>query len=148
MYDPQRGYPSVVPYVLYADPAAAVRWLGDVLGLREALRVPIPDGGVGHAELVSGAHVVMIGLAGGERFGEVSSITLVFVDDVDATCERATTMDGTVLGEPLDQPWGLRQALIADPEGQRWEITQHLRDVRPETWGADIIAALPGHGSD
>lgn len=25
MYDPERGYPRVVPYVLYADPAAAVR---------------------------------------------------------------------------------------------------------------------------
>lgn len=45
-YDPERGYPRVVPYVLYADPAAAVRWLGEVLGLREALWVPMPDGGV------------------------------------------------------------------------------------------------------
>lgn len=51
MYDPKRGYPTVVPYVLYADPAAAVRWLSDVLGFREALRVPMPDGAVGHAEL-------------------------------------------------------------------------------------------------
>ncbi len=32
MYDPERGYPRVVPYVLYADPAAAVRWLCEVLG--------------------------------------------------------------------------------------------------------------------
>lgn len=42
VYDPGRGYPRVVPYVLYADPAAAVRWLCEVLGLREALRVAIP----------------------------------------------------------------------------------------------------------
>jgi uncharacterized glyoxalase superfamily protein PhnB len=133
---------------LYADPAAAVGWLCEVLGLREALRVAMPDGGVGHAELVCGDQIVMVGLAGGDRFGEVLSITLVFVDDVDATCQRAIAAGGTVVGEPLDQPWGLRQALIADPEGQRWEITEHLRDVRPETWGAEILAALPGHDSD
>lgn len=145
MYDPERGYPRVVPYVLYADPAAAVRWLGEVLGLREALRVPMPDGGVGHAELVSGDQVVMIGVAGGERFGDVSSITLVFVDDVDATCERAIAAGGTLVGAPLDQPWGLRQALVADPEGQRWEITQHLRDADPKTWGAELVDAMPGH---
>lgn len=145
MYDPERGYPAVIPCVLYADPAAAVHWLGEVLGLREALRVSMPEGGVGHAELVLGDHVVMIGVAGGERFGEVSSITLVFVDDVDATCERALAAGGTVVGEPLDQPWGLRQALIADPEGQRWEITQYVRDVGPETWGAEILDAMPGH---
>ena len=90
----------------------------------------------------------MIGVAGGDRFGEVSSITLVFVDDVDATCERATAAGGTVVAERLDQPWGLAQALIADPEGQRWEITQHLRDVRPETWGAEIVDTLPGHDSN
>ena len=145
MYDPERGYPRVVPYILYADPASAVHWLGEVLGLREAVRVPRPDGGVGHAELVAGDQVVMIGVTGSERFGEVSSITLVFVDDVEATCERAVEAGGTVLGEPLDHPWGLRQALVADPEGQRWEITQHLRDAAPETWGAQVSDALPGY---
>lgn len=143
MYDPEGGYPRVVPYVLYADPAAAIRWLGEVLGLREALRVAMPDRTVGHAELVAGEQVVMIGLAGGDRFGEVSSITLVFVDDVDATCERAAAAGGAVVGEAVDQPWGLRQALIADPEGQRWEITQHLRDVSPAAWGAELLGPMP-----
>ena len=27
MYDPRDGYPSVVPYVRYRDPAAAIAWL-------------------------------------------------------------------------------------------------------------------------
>lgn len=129
MYDPARGYPRVVPYILYADPAAAIDWLIDVLGLELALRMAMPDGSVGHAELTSGNQVVMIGLAGGERFGTVSSITLVFVEDVDATCERASAAGGAVIGEPVDQPWGLRQAVIADPEGQR-RVRLRSRSVR------------------
>ncbi|HJS96276.1 MAG TPA: VOC family protein [Solirubrobacteraceae bacterium] len=147
VYSPARGYPRVVAYVLYRDPAAAVQWLAEVLGLELALQVAMPDGGVGHAELTLGDQVVMIGLAGSERFGETSSITLVFVDEVDATCARTIAAGGSVLGDAVDQPWGLRQALIADPEGQRWEITEYLHDVAPEEWGAEMLGPLPGAAS-
>ena len=124
MYDPARGYPRIVPYVLYADPAAAIDWLVDVLGLKAALLVTMPDGTVGHAELTLGDQVVMIGLAGGERFGTVSSVTLIFVDNVDATCARASAAAGSVIGEPQDQAWGLRQAVIAAPTGSSRPVTK------------------------
>ncbi len=143
MYDPARGYPKIIPYVLYSDPGAAVRWLSDVFGLREVVRFTMPDGRVGHAELEHGGFIVMLGLRGG-RFGEVSSITLVFVDNVDATCERAVAAGGAVVDEAKDQPWGLRQAVVADPEGQRWEVSEHLHDVPPEVWGARLLGPMPG----
>lgn len=114
-----------------------------MLGLEEALRVTMSDGTIGHAELTLGGQVVTIGLAGGERFGTVSSITLVFVKNVDATCERARAAGGSVIGGPQDHPWGLRQAVVADPEGQRWEVTQHLHDVAPTEWGAAIVGPMP-----
>jgi uncharacterized glyoxalase superfamily protein PhnB len=143
MYDPERGYPRVVPYLLYADPSAAVRWLTDVLGLREVIRFTTPDGMVGHAELERGGHIVAVGVKG-MGFGTVNSVTLVFVDDVDATCDRAVIAGGSVVMVARDQPWGLRQAVVADPEGQRWEISQHLRDVPAEEWGAQQLAPIPG----
>ncbi|MGH3158300.1 MAG: VOC family protein [Streptosporangiaceae bacterium] len=144
MYDPTRGYPRAVPYVLYRDPAAAGRWITEVLGFREAIRFTVPDGGpVGHVELVRDGAVLMLGLTGG-RFGETASITVVFVDDVDAACARIPSAGGTVLDGPADQAWGLRQAIVADPEGQRWELTQHIRDAAANEWGAEQIAPLPG----
>lgn len=49
MYDPTRGYPTAVPYVLYRDPAAAARWITKVTGFCEAIRFTVPNGGpVGH----------------------------------------------------------------------------------------------------
>lgn len=88
MYDPRRGYPTAVPYVLYRDPAAAARWITEVLSFREAIRFTIPNGGpVGHIELERHGAVLTLGLAG-SRFGETASITLVFVEDVDAACTR------------------------------------------------------------
>lgn len=144
MYDPTRGYPTAVPYVLYRDPAAAARWITEVLGFRVAIRFTVPGGGpVGHIELERHGAVLTLGLAG-SRFGETASITLIFVDDVDAACGRIPAAGGTILDEPADQPWGLRQAVVADPEGQRWELTQHLRDVTPADWGAEQLAPLPG----
>ena len=143
MYDPTRGYPTAVPFVLYRDVAAATRWLTHVLCFREAIRFTLPDGPVMNVELTRNGAVIMLGAADGS-FGTTSSITVVFVDDVDAACARATDADGTVLVGPADRPWGLRQAVVADPEGQRWELSHHIRDVEPGAWGAQQIAPLPG----
>jgi hypothetical protein len=73
----------------------------------------------------------------------VSSIVQVFVDDVDQTCNRAVAAGGTLLERPVDEPWGLRQAVVADPGGIRWEISQHLADVHPEEWGAELNEPFP-----
>jgi PhnB protein len=58
VFDPARGYPSVVPYLRYADPAGALAWLSEVLGAREAVRMAQPDGRIGHAELILDGHVI------------------------------------------------------------------------------------------
>ncbi len=144
MYDPARGYPSVVPYILYADPPAAIDWLVDVLGLEQALRVAMPDGSIGHAELTLGNQVVMIGLAGGERFGTVSSITLVFVEDVDATCERASAAGGSVIGQPVDQPWVFAKPSSPIRRANAGRSPSTSAMSRPGAWGAEIVGPLPG----
>jgi PhnB protein len=144
MYDPARGYPVVVPYLLYRDLAAAAGWITEILGFTEAIRFTVADGGpVAHIELTRDGTVLMLGLTG-SRFGETASITLVFVDDVDQACARVLATGGTILDEPASQPWGLRQAVVADPQGQRWELSQHLRDIPPADWGAEQLAELPG----
>lgn len=104
MYDPIRGYPRVVPYVLYRDPAAAARWITEVLGFCEAIRFTVPDGGpVAHIELERHGAVLMLGLAG-SRLGETASITLVFVDDVDAACARIPVAGGPFAKVPPTKP--------------------------------------------
>lgn len=150
MFDPTRGYPAVVPYVRYSDPARAALWLIDVLGAREAVRMTLPDGRVGHIELVIGPAVLSLGLSNGTRVGKrrptrerLVAMTLVFVEEVDAAVDRALAAGGELVDAATDQPWGLRQAIVADPGGHLWELTQHLRDVPPSAWGAEQISELP-----
>jgi uncharacterized glyoxalase superfamily protein PhnB len=141
MYDPSRGYPRIVPYLTYPDVEDAVRWLVHVFGFQEILTLT-PAARMRHAELRLGSSVVTLGVTG-DRFGAVSAITQIFVDDVDKVCNRAVAAGGTLLERPVDEPWGLRQAVIADLSGVRWEVCQHLRNVAPEEWGAEVVEPFP-----
>ncbi len=48
------------------------------------------------------------------------------VKDVDASYEALKAKGVTFLRPPTDQPWGLRTAYFADPEGNLWEINQPI----------------------
>ena len=48
------------------------------------------------------------------------------VEDVDAAYEALSAKGVTFLRPPTDQPWGLRTAHFADPEGNLWEINQSI----------------------
>jgi uncharacterized glyoxalase superfamily protein PhnB len=68
----------------------------------------------------------------------------VYVDDVDACSDVAVAAGGTVLSDPAERPWGVRQAVVADPEGQRWVLTQHVRDVTPADWYGEAFEPVLG----
>ncbi|HLY32695.1 MAG TPA: VOC family protein [Ktedonobacterales bacterium] len=49
------------------------------------------------------------------------------VADVDAAYEGLKAKGVTFLRPPTDQPWRLRTAYFADPEGNVWEISHPIR---------------------
>jgi lactoylglutathione lyase len=51
------------------------------------------------------------------------------VEDVDAAYEALKAKGVTFLRPPTDQPWGLRTAYFADPEGNLWEINQPIASM-------------------
>lgn len=53
------------------------------------------------------------------------------VADVDVAYEELKAKGVTFVRPPTDQPWGLRTAHFADPEGNFWEINQAMK-TRPE----------------
>ena len=143
MYDPKKGYPVVVPCVLYDDPVTAADWLAAVLQLREVVRAMLPNGWVGHIEVERAGSVVLLGRRGGEFTG-TESVTQVFVDDVAAACGRIAEAGGVVSQAPQDRPWGVRQAVLTDLEGQRWVVCEHLRDTDPADWYGTVLGPAPG----
>lgn len=141
-YNPREGYPRVVPVLTYEDVAAAIGWLSSAFGFREVLRWTDPAGVVMVAEMESDGGAVMLeasrgGHAGGMRpRSHGCHYVLVLVDGVDEHFQRARQAGARIIAEPEDRPWGLRQYLVEDLDGHRWEFSEHVRDVRPEDWGA------------
>ena len=74
----------------------------------------------GAADLISEG-AIELKLEGGPR-----SLLAVEVEDVDATYAALKAKGVTFLRPPTDQPWGLRTAHFADPEGNPWEIHQSI----------------------
>jgi uncharacterized glyoxalase superfamily protein PhnB len=142
-YDPSNGFPRVAPELIYEDAGAAADWLCRVFGFHELLRWTGDNGVVGHVDLELQGGIVMLGTGppgyrNPQRDGSTSSLLLVYVDDVDAHCKRARAGGATIVSEPADRPWGLRQYLTTDPGGHTWEFTQFLQDVPAADWGAVV----------
>jgi PhnB protein len=143
-------YPRLSPYLCVDGAAAAIDFYSDVLGATERMRLPAPDGKVAHAELGFGDAVVMLS----DEFPEMgvhsprsvggSPVTLsLYVDDVDATYERALAAGATSLRPVADQFYGDRSGQFTDPFGHRWSIASRVENVPPEEM-ARRMAAMGG----
>ncbi|MDQ4085824.1 MAG: VOC family protein [Actinomycetota bacterium] len=134
------GYPRVVPYLHVDGAGAAIDFYTKVLGATERMRMPgdTPDK-IGHAELQIGDAVVMLAdefpdmdVRGPRSVGGTPVTICVYVEDVDAVVERATSAGARVLRPVEDQFYGDRTGTFEDPFGHRWTIMTHVEDVDPE----------------
>ena len=131
---------ALTPYISVHDAAAALDWYRDVLGAIETFRLVDPaDGRVGHAEVVIGGATLMVSDAYPEvgvvspRDQEGSSTSLhLEVVDVDHTFRQAVDQGARVLREPSDQFHGNRNAVVRDPWGPRWMLSQSIDATRAE----------------
>lgn len=144
--NPPAGAPRIVPHLIYDDVPAALRWLADAFGFRERreARLTGPDGAVRHAEMELGGGIIMLGgpsVHGDSPKRGVSTMLNVYVDALDAHCERARKAGAQIVLEPADMPWGDRRYQARDPEGHQWHFAQHLRDVPPEEWTAELAGS-------
>jgi PhnB protein len=147
------GYPRVSPYLVVDGAQKAIEFYTTVLGFTERVRMPGPDGRIGHAELQLDDSVVMLAdehpevdaRAPSAYGGSPVSIT-VYVEDVDATFDKATGAGATAVRPPEDQFYGDRSATFDDPFGHRWTINTHIEDVSPEEMGRRAAEMGRGQG--
>ena len=132
---------TVTPVLVYPDVREAVAWLEVALGFAE--RVRIGDGhraqmrvGTDGAVVVTDAGADLVTPTG----GLVSSLVKVRVPDVDTAFARAREHGARAVEGPQTWEYGERSAVLEDPGGHRWELTQTVRDVAPEEWGGVTVA--------
>lgn len=125
-------------HILVDDPDAALAFYRDTLGLtvrnevaRDRFRwiTLAPDSQPGLQIVLSQPHAGRSQedgdtLAALLAKGELRPIHLA-TDDLDATFERiAATPGAEVVQEPIEQPWGVRDAAVRDPAGNFLRIEQ------------------------
>lgn len=140
---------SVTPYLLYEDVTSSVGWLSCAFGFQEVLRYE-DEFGVSYSELAFGPERLMVArFADGYRSPKHtryrSGLVYLTVDNVDAHFARAKAQGATIISEPEDKPYGLRVYIADDPEGHRWMIVEHVRDVLPEEWGGQNVGKVVEH---
>ena len=124
---------ELTPFLTVKDARAVVEFFKKAFGAIEVSRQSAP----------TGQFIIEMSIEG-ERFYavdenrpafNVSPTTLggtsvrisLIVDDPDAVADRAVAAGGKIVFPVADQPYGMRQGRIADPEGHHWLIGKLLR---------------------
>lgn len=125
--------PRIYPCLRYDDAPAMIDWLIRAFGFEKNVVHAEDDGTVAHAQLSYGSAMIMLGSGkhSGSALdqvfqpkraaGPVSSQTIyIAVDDADAHHDRAKAAGAEILSELTDQPYGSRDYVCKDPEGNLW----------------------------
>ncbi len=135
------GYETVIPYLSVNDGEAAIEFYKKAFGATEVMKMPGPGGkGVGHADLLLFGRMHLMLADEFPDMGHVSPRTLggspvllhVYVEDVDATVDRAVAAGAKLVRPVADQFYGDRGGAIEDPFGHHWYFATQKEVVSGE----------------
>lgn len=122
MYIPP-GFGTVTPYFFVDDAARFVDFLVQGLGGSETLRSLRADGHIANAQVTLGTSTVMVSESS-PQYPAMTGAFYLYVEDVDASMERALAHGATLEMAVADMPYGDRQGGVRDPHGHIWWLSQ------------------------
>ena len=133
------GFHTLTPHLIVRDAARAITFYEKAFGAQLLGKMLTPDGKVMHAAMKVGDSMLMLN----DEFPEwgalspVSSggsgVTLhMYLENVDAAFQKAVSAGAEVKMPVMDQFWGDRYGIVADPFGHKWSLATHVRDVSQE----------------
>ncbi|HAA40866.1 MULTISPECIES: VOC family protein [Pseudomonas] len=131
------GYHSVTPYMGIDKASEAIEFYKKAFGATQIMRLDMPDGRVGHAELRIGDSAIMLGTPCDQMSlsnpAESTSVALhLYVNDVDAQFKQAVAAGASVVSEPEDRFYGDRSGSVKDPYGHLWYLATRKEDLSEE----------------
>jgi len=134
-----KGYHDVTPYLSVQGAAQAIEFYKKAFGAAEVMRMPGPEGKLGHAEIRIGGSRVMLSdeypemdFMGPQTRGGTSVHLHVYLKDVDRVIERAVAAGAKLLRPVEDKFYGDRTGSVQDPFGHVWHLATHVEDVPPK----------------
>jgi PhnB protein len=141
------GYHTVTPYLIVRGGVKALEFYKKAFNAVEKVRMPMPDGRLGHAEIQIGDSMVMLAdemperkIVGPETLGGSGTGICLYVENVDALFQQAIAAGGKVDRPVEDQFYGDRTGTLIDPFGHKWTLSTHTEDVSPEEMNRRMAA--------
>ena len=133
------GYHTAIPYLVVDGAAKALEFYTQAFGAKELMRMPGPDGKIGHAEIMVGDSHIMLadehpeqGHRGPKSYGGSPVGIMLYVEDVDTMFRTALSLGATETRPVENQFYGDRMGSLTDPFGHNWMLATHFEDVSPE----------------
>ena len=120
----REGFHTITPYLIVPGAVDLIDFVKQAFGAEELYRGTGSAGGI-HAEVRIDDSIVMIGGGGAWRGTPKPTGLHLYVKDADAVYERALRAGAVSLHEPVDQPYGDREASVKDQSGNHWYIATH-----------------------
>jgi PhnB protein len=131
-----KGYHTVTPSLTVRNAAEAIEFYKKALGAEELMRMPNPDGTIGHVELKIGDSIVFLsdefpnmGNKSPQTLGAATGGLYLYIEDVDEAFQRAIDAGGKVKMPVTDMFWGDRNGQFTDPYGHTWTLSTHTKDM-------------------
>jgi len=145
------GYGAVTPYLIVDGAARAIEFYKQAFGAEEVYRFDAPGGRVGHADVKIGdSHIMLadehpeMGARSPKTIGGSPVSLSLYVEDVDATVERAVEAGARLIRPVANQFYGDRTGGVEDPFGHAWYVATHVEDVSEEEMQKRAAAAHHG----
>jgi len=147
------GFHTLTPHLTVRDADKALEFYKNALGAEVLHVARMPNGKVMHAALQIGDSMLMLNDEAPE-FGALSPLSTggtgvtihIYTDNVDAAFNRAVSAGAEVKMPLMDQFWGDRYGIVADPFGHKWSRAAHVKDMSPEEMQRaqdETMAAMP-----
>jgi PhnB protein len=125
---------SLTPMLTVKNAVAAIEFYREAFAAVEQARFTAPTGHVVAEMAIDGLRFFVVdenpeafNLSPTSLDGTTVRINLI-VDDPDATAARAMSAGAGEIFAVADQPYGLRQGRVADPDGHHWLIGKPLEE--------------------
>lgn len=133
------GYHTVTPHLTVAGAADLNEFLKQAFTAREKERITLPDGTIGHAEVIVGDSVIMLGEPKAEG-KPMNGAFYLYVEEVDGEYQRALTAGASSAMAPANQFWGDRMATVNDRFGNIWHVATRVEEISSEELERRIAA--------
>lgn len=132
--------PRIFPTFRYREAGKMIEWLVEAFGFTVHAEHADEAGTVHHAELAYGSSIIMLGEARNDEYGAMvgtsgepgGKSTYIAVDDVGALYARAKAAGATIEEPPVDRPYGSREFICRDPQGNVWSFGTYWPKLNKE----------------